>query len=263
MTSLLEQWRWHRLVEAGFVALLAASVLGYGLSEVGIGSGYVDPVSKGGAQDESVYGHSALRMARGEGWLTPVFLDRFVLYKPPLLMWAGAGSLRLFGISPPTLRLPVVLAGVTVCVLVFLWVRRSHRLLVSLAAVLLLASNGIFHLLSRCFMTDAMLTMWLVAVVYLVDRDSRFSKPATVWGIGLFSGAAIMTKSIAGVLPLMILGFYWVAVLETPPASSSTWDGRSSRPEPWRPDTMPAPPSCGSICNAWRSPIPCFPFCFS
>ena len=86
MTSLLEQWRWQRLVEAGFVALLAALALGYGLSGVGIGSGYVDPVSQGGAQDESVYGHSALRMARGESWWTPVFLNRFLLNKPPLLM---------------------------------------------------------------------------------------------------------------------------------------------------------------------------------
>ena len=222
MTSLLEQWRWHRLVEAGFVVLLAALALGYGLSGVGIGSGYVDPVSQGGAQDESVYGHSALRMARGEGWLTPVFLDRFVLYKPPLLMWAGAGSLRLFGISPFALRLPAVLGGLTVCVLVFLWARRSHRLLVSLAAVLLLASNGIFHLLSRRFMTDAMLTMCLVVVVYLVDRDPRLSRPATVWGVGLFSGAAIMAKAIAGLLPLIVVVFYWAVASRTlRPRSSS------------------------------------------
>ena len=127
-------------------------------------------------------------------------------------MWAGAQSLGLFGVSPLALRLPVLLAGVTVCLLAFLWARRSHRFWLSLAAVVLLISNTIFHTLCRRFMADAMLTMWLAAVAYLVDRDPRLSKPATVWGIGLFSGAAIMTKSIAGLLPLMILGFYWVVV---------------------------------------------------
>src|SRR5271163_3685008 len=90
------------------VALFAAVALGFAINSAGMASGYVDPLLHAGAQDEAVYGHAAARMVRTGHWATPIFLDRFMLNKPPLLMWAGAATMRLGGISPVTLRLPVL-----------------------------------------------------------------------------------------------------------------------------------------------------------
>src|SRR2546421_270386 len=63
------------------VALLALACLLPRVFSIGIAGDYVDPVSRITAQDEALYGHSAIAMARGGDWLTPHFLGRLALYK--------------------------------------------------------------------------------------------------------------------------------------------------------------------------------------
>src|SRR5579863_9332414 len=109
------------IAELAAVGLLAAVALGYGIQGAGMASGYVDPLLHAGAQDEAVYGHAAARMVRTGHWMTPVFLDRFMLNKPPLLLWTGAASMRPAGIHALALRLPVLASGILCCVLVYGW----------------------------------------------------------------------------------------------------------------------------------------------
>jgi len=173
-------------------------------------SGYVDPLLHAGAQDEAVYGHAAARMLRTGHWMTPIFLERFMLNKPPLLMWAGAASMRLAGINPLALRLPVLAAGVLCCVLVYWWLRRSQSMEAGIAGVVLLLGTPVFYSITRKFMTDALLTLFVVAAMFLIAADPRWERRATAIAFGALSGAAVMTKSAAGLLPLLILAVYWV-----------------------------------------------------
>jgi hypothetical protein len=197
-------------VELITVGVLAAIALGFGINREGIASGYVDPLLHAGAQDEAVYGHAAARMVRTGEWMTPIFLDRFMLNKPPLLMWAGAAGMRWFGINPVTLRAPVVFSGVLCCVLVYWWVRRSQPVVAAVAGAVLLLGTSLFPSMSRRFMTDAPLTLFVVAAMFVVAADLRWERRSTVILFGAFSGAAVMTKSAAGLLPLFILAVYWV-----------------------------------------------------
>src|SRR5580692_11127532 len=128
-TMWLPMARMHGIaVELSVVALLAATALGFRIQSVGMASGTVDPILHAGAQDEAVYGHAAARMVRAGHWMTPIFLERFMLNKPPLLMWAGGASMRLFGTNPVALRLPVLAAGTLCCVLIYWWLRRSQSM---------------------------------------------------------------------------------------------------------------------------------------
>src|SRR3984957_3008535 len=144
-------------IELVAVGLIAASALSFGITSAGMASGYVDPILRAGAQDEAVYGHAAARMVRTGHWMTPIFLERFMLNKPPLLMWAGGASMRLFGINPLGLRLPVLTAGVLCCVLIYWWLRRSRPLPVAIVGVALLLGTPLFHDMNRTFMTDGVL----------------------------------------------------------------------------------------------------------
>ena len=145
------------------------------------------------------------RMVRTGHWMTPIFLDRFMLNKPPLLMWAGAASMRLFGINPLALRLPVLAAGVLCCVLVYWWLRRSRSMAVAIAGVVLLLGTPLFHGMNRTFMTDGLLTLFVVAAMFVLAADPRWERRWTAIAFGALSGAAVMTKSAAGLLPLLIL----------------------------------------------------------
>jgi len=192
------------------VAVIAAIALGAGIGSAGIASGYVDPLLHAGAQDEAVYGHAAAVMVRTSHWMTPVFLERFMLNKPPLLMWAGAASMRLMGISPIALRVPVLAAAVLCCVLIYWWVRRSRSIAAGLASVALLLGMPVFFSISRKFMTDALLTLFVVAAMFVIAVDPRWERRGSPALFGVLSGAGIMTKSAAGLLPLLILAIYWI-----------------------------------------------------
>ena len=209
-------------VELAAVALIAATSLGFGIRSEGIASGIVDPILHAGAQDEAVYGHAAARMVRTGDWMTPIFLERFMLNKPPLLLWAGAGSMRLFGINPVALRLPVLAGGVLCCVLVYWWVRRTRSMAAGLAAVVFLLGMPVFHAMNRIFMTDALLTLCIVAAMVLTSSDPSWERRATSIVFGVLSGAAVMTKSAAGLLPLLMIAVYWVF----------SWVGAGSKERP-------------------------------
>src|SRR3954451_13476756 len=103
------------------VALLALACLLIRAARVGLAGDYIDPISKITAQDEALYGHSAIAMARDGDWLTPRFMGRFALYKPPLLVWLSAVSGKLLGISRLSLRLPVAIISALALGLLFLW----------------------------------------------------------------------------------------------------------------------------------------------
>jgi 4-amino-4-deoxy-L-arabinose transferase-like glycosyltransferase len=126
---------------------------------VGLAGDYVDPISKVTAQDEALYAHSAIRAARQGGWLTPIFMGRYGLYKPPLLMWVSGLSARILGVSRLALRLPVaLLASLSVC-LVFLWPAELRSWQAGACAAALLVSNHLWHVLAGMSMTDGLLVL--------------------------------------------------------------------------------------------------------
>ena len=81
------------------VALLALVSLLVRAGRVGLAGDYVDPIGKITAQDEALYSHSAIHMATVGGWLTPMFMGRYALYKPPMLLWLAGLSARIAGVT--------------------------------------------------------------------------------------------------------------------------------------------------------------------
>ena len=190
------------------VALLALAVLLPRAARVGMAGDYVDPVSRITAQDEALYPHSAIVMSRNGNWLTPQFLRRLALYKPPLLVWAAAASARLAGITRFTLRFPVVIFAALAAGLIFLWGAEAAGITAGACAALLVTGNHLFHTLTTLCMTDALLSAFTIAAVYFIYADPWPESRAALWGFAASSAAAILTKGIAGLFPLGILGLY-------------------------------------------------------
>jgi hypothetical protein len=193
------------------VAMLAMACLLLRSGRVGLAGDYVDPIGKVTAQDEALYSHSAIRMASQGNWFTPNFMGRYALYKPPFLIWAAGLSARVLGVSRLALRWPVALFASLGLGLVFLWVAEVRTWQAGACAVVLVASNHLWHVLGSICMTDGLLVAFYVAAMYCLFYDPRLESKVALWG---FSGAvagAILTKSVAGLLPLGALGLYWLA----------------------------------------------------
>lgn len=204
------------------VFFVSLAVLGWNAESPGISTAYVDPVAKIQAQDEALYGSISLEMAKTGDWLTPRFLDRYALFKPPLLYWLEASTVKILGRRTPgsiamAFRLPSILAGAATVTLVFAWLMAENASLAAAAAgAILLLSSHLFFVLSRIGLTDALLTFETALAMFALARDPRLASRAGLWTFGIASGAAILTKGIAGLFSLLALGVFCVISRERP-----------------------------------------------
>lgn len=175
------------------LALLAARA-----TKLKVADTYLDPIGHVDAQDEAMYTQSGMRMAGGGGWLTPVYQGRLALYKPPLLAWTAAASMKVFGTTAWAARLPVMIAAALTACLAFLWRR-------NLAAVLLLVSDRIWFVVSSLCLTDGLLAACVTGAAYCLWRDPKLDSRWARWGFAILTAAAVMAKSVAGALPVLML----------------------------------------------------------
>jgi dolichyl-phosphate-mannose-protein mannosyltransferase len=193
------------------VAFLAFALLVVRAAQIGLAGDYVDPVGRITAQDEALYSHSAIAMVTRGDWLTPRFMGRFALYKPPMLLWSAALSARIFGISRLSLRLPSVLLAALAAGLLFLWAAEIAGWQAGAAAVMLLLSNRLWLTLGALAMTDSLLVAFFIAAFYALFCDPWLETRAGLLGFSAAVAAAVLTKGIAGIPLLAVLGLYWLA----------------------------------------------------
>ena len=194
------------------VALLALACLLLRAARVGLAGDYIDPISRITAQDEALYSHSAIAMAREGDWLTPRFMGRYALYKPPLLVWTAAVSTKLLGVSRLALRLPSAIFSALALALIFLWAGELAGWQAGAVAGALVLSNHLWHTLAALCMTDGLLLACYIAAFYAFFYDPWLESRRSLFGFSAAVAGAILTKGIAGILPLGVLGLYWLAV---------------------------------------------------
>ncbi len=192
--------------------LLAFAWLAAGSWQTGLAAGYLDPLSQIDAQDEALYAHSSVEMATGGEWLTPRFMHRFGLYKPPLLMWMSAAAMRVVGLNTFGLRLPAILMAALAVCLVF-------RMGGWLAALLTATSHLWFTLAGRA-LTDGLLLAAIVVAMYALWCDPQLESRRSFWMFSLAVAGAILTKSVAGAMPLLMAGAAWMML---PRGERPTW----------------------------------------
>jgi hypothetical protein len=197
-----------RLAVHASVFIVALAWFAAGVQRSGIASQYCDPLSRIGSQDDAIYAREAIEMASGGDWLTPTYLGRYALNKPPMLDWLAAASIRLLGVSAWSLRVPSLVSAALVIALLFAFVWRAQSLLAAACAVVLLASSHLFYVFSRLTMTDMLLCLWITAAMVAIARDPAMERTATLWTFGASTGAAVLTKGVAGALPLLALAIY-------------------------------------------------------
>src|SRR6516165_633121 len=162
----------RRLIPLAVVFTLSVIWFSDGVERIGLASLSCDPVSRIGAQDDAVYATEAIEMVQTNRWLTPSYLGRYALNKPPLLQWLTALSIKTFGLSAWALRVPSLLAAAAIMTLIFALLSQMYSWSVGIAAVLLLGSCHLFYDFARLCMTDMLLTCWITAAIFILARDS-------------------------------------------------------------------------------------------
>ncbi len=166
--------------------------------------------------DEGLYITCARNMALSGDWVTPRLNsrpherpnERFVPFfeKPILVYWLSAASMRAFGISERSGRIPVAAASLIATALV-VWIgRRWFGRRAGLLAGLVYSTAPLTILDARQMTTDALLVLWfLIAMIAYVEGSA-----VLFW---LSCALAILTKGLVGLLlPALVVGCYRLTI---------------------------------------------------
>lgn len=165
--------------------------------------------------DESRVAVNAVHMALHGHWLVPSFSgapDHWNT-KPPLLIWLQALTFKLFGFSTWALRLPTAVASVTTVFLLFRFAARVlQRPLAGFFGGLVLVTCGGFIKLhvARTGDYDALLTLWETMVWVCFFQYLETGRARYLYWVGGALTAAVLTKTVAGLLGLPGLLLYAV-----------------------------------------------------
>lgn len=178
---------------------------------------------------EARYGEIARKMLETDDWITPQH-DYGVPFwaKPPLSTWFSAISMKLFGVNEFAARLPSLLLGIGILIMVWHWVKSQSSRDFALSTCAVLASMTLFFVASGAVMTDESLvfctTLAMIGFWCAVNADIQ-STASKIWGYLFFValGVGILAKGLlVGVLTLLPI-VPWVMSHRNKPDARGHW----------------------------------------
>jgi len=168
--------------------------------------------------DEGRYAEIAREMVISGDYVTP--RDDFELYfeKPPLVYWAEAAAIQIFGVNEFAVRLPAALFSIGQVVVTAALAEVMLGEAEGLLAALVLALSPLFFGFARFATLDPALAFFLTAALsafYVAARDDSFPRPpARKWM--LISAAMLALGTLAkGPIALLLGGaiaLAWMAI---------------------------------------------------
>jgi 4-amino-4-deoxy-L-arabinose transferase-like glycosyltransferase len=152
--------------------------------------------------DEPRYAAIARAMAETHDWITPRLWGTPWFEKPVLYYWAAGISMRVFGVSEFSARLPSAL-GALLAVLAVAWTAlRSYGVGAAWYALLMLPTSVAMIGFSRAATPDMLFAGTLTAAMAIAAEMLQKSRPGPALRIafGFFLGAAVLAKGPAAVI---------------------------------------------------------------
>lgn len=166
--------------------------------------------------DEGRYAEIPREMIASGDYVTPRLNGVNYFEKPPLLYWAVAGCLRVFGFNEWAVRIMPALSGLGGVLLTYAAARRLHGRAAGLASAAVLGSSLLFFALSRLLILDMAVSMLMCATLFCFILGVREAPGARRrWFFyGLYASAALatLTKGLIGFLVTGAVMFLWLLI---------------------------------------------------
>jgi 4-amino-4-deoxy-L-arabinose transferase-like glycosyltransferase len=160
--------------------------------------------------DDCYYSEVSKEMARTGDYLSPRtgYSVNFHTGKPPVLFWMNALSGKIFGFNTFAMRLPSAIMGFLGVIALLFFVDRYFGAYAAFfsAAVLAFTQQYLYH--ARSAVTDGPFAVFfaLAMMSFWVARSEK--RYVFFYISGLFTGLAVMTRSVPGLfIPVTIIAF--------------------------------------------------------
>lgn len=161
--------------------------------------------------DEAIYAQVSREIIQSGSWITLHWNFRPWFEKPPLLMWITALLYKAFGVTEFWARAASAISGIGVVLLTYLiGASESAPLVGSLGATILLTG---YHFVSsaRMGMTDVMLTLFTYTAGYAYLRLREHGDKRWWYLVSSGCALAVMVKSAAAAIPVLMIAFVLLA----------------------------------------------------
>lgn len=203
--------------------------------------------------DEPFYGQAAKEMARGEGWLTPHYLQpgqtspQPWFDKPPMYYWLSAGCAKVLGPTELACRLPSAILVLALILILYALVKHDFGKRTAVLSAVIFATCIHAIVLARAAVTDVTFATFLLGAIYAYRRwfdaegKGRYGWMAlcgAMTGLGMLAKGPVApllllltfvihlawTKSLkrllsldalAGILMAVLVGVPWFAAMYT------------------------------------------------
>jgi 4-amino-4-deoxy-L-arabinose transferase-like glycosyltransferase len=155
------------------------------------------------SMDDAFYARIAIEAERSGRFFTMTWADRPNFQKPPLQSWLVGRFFALFGEHDWSARLPSILMALGILVMTYRIGVLTVGPAAALTGVAALALSPYFSDHARRVMQEVPFAFW-TALAMLTFMESR-RRPRLMVLFALPLGAAILTKSVLGLVPLLVL----------------------------------------------------------
>jgi 4-amino-4-deoxy-L-arabinose transferase-like glycosyltransferase len=153
--------------------------------------------------DEGRYAEIAREMIESGDWLVSHLNGIEHFQKPPLIYWATAASMKIFGVNEWAARLPVALAALGMIGATVLLGRTLFGSRAGWLAGMIVATTGGVFLMGRLLTPDMLMAFWITVALACLARTHRGGGRAWAWGFFIAMGLGFMTK---GPMSLVVPG---------------------------------------------------------
>ncbi len=161
-------------------------------------------------EDEGAYSEVTREMLHSGDFITPRLNGETFFHKPPMIYWAQAASVKLFGLNEFALRLPSVLASIAWLLLLFGFARRYFNSSVAWYAVFFIATSLQTSIVAKAAIADALLNLFVTLAMFGIYAYYRHQRKRDIYLTFMSMALGFLTKGpIAILIPFVASGVFF------------------------------------------------------
>ena len=166
--------------------------------------------------DEGRYGEIPREMLATGDFVLPRLNGVLYFEKPPLLYWAVAGFMKVFGPDELALRAVPALFALGGVLLAYVAGRRLHNRRTGLAAAIILGTSILYFALARILILDMAVSVLISATLFCfilgVRETPGWRRRWFFYGLYASAALATLTKGLIGFMVTGAVMFFWLLI---------------------------------------------------
>ncbi len=161
-------------------------------------------------EDEGAYSEVTREMLQSGDYITPRLNGDTFFHKPPMIYWAQAASVSLFGLNEFALRLPSALASLVWVTLLFGFARRHFNVEVAWYAVFFVVTTLQTGIVAKAAIADALLNLFITLALFGIYTYYRRQRKRDIYLTFVWMALGFMTKGpIAILIPFVTSALFF------------------------------------------------------